>query len=165
MVCSPEQPKWDQNLKFTPLSKTTSIPVCFTRESPLGFALRLVLTQRHKATLKWPIGDTVKTSKQIYCKHNRNLLKSQLVGVWPAGYLIGKSGRVDSRRTKHKFSQWQGEGFELGTSRSHIRCPKPPGHTASTNIAHVRILYPWETTWTLLEDSTSPNSLQEKKLL
>ena len=29
MAFSPEHPKWDQNLKFTPLSETTSIPTPF----------------------------------------------------------------------------------------------------------------------------------------
>ena len=29
MAFCPEHPKWDQNLKFTPLSKTTSIPTPF----------------------------------------------------------------------------------------------------------------------------------------
>ena len=33
MLC-PEHPKRDQNPKFTPLSETTSIPVCFIWESP-----------------------------------------------------------------------------------------------------------------------------------
>ena len=34
MVFCPEHPKRDQNLKFTPLSETTSIPVPFLWESP-----------------------------------------------------------------------------------------------------------------------------------
>ena len=36
MALYPEHPKRDQNPKFTPLSETTSIPVCFIWESPLG---------------------------------------------------------------------------------------------------------------------------------
>ena len=35
MVFCPEHPKRDQNLKFTPLSETTSIPAPFIWESPL----------------------------------------------------------------------------------------------------------------------------------
>ena len=34
MALCPEHPKRDQNPKFTPLSETTSIPVCFIWESP-----------------------------------------------------------------------------------------------------------------------------------
>ena len=34
MVLCPEHPKRDQNPKFTPLSETTSIPVCFIWEFP-----------------------------------------------------------------------------------------------------------------------------------
>ena len=34
MVFCPEHPKRDQNLKFTPLSETTSIPAPFIWESP-----------------------------------------------------------------------------------------------------------------------------------
>ena len=34
MGLSPKHPKRDQNPKFTPLSETTSIPVCFIWESP-----------------------------------------------------------------------------------------------------------------------------------
>ena len=34
MVFYPEHPKRDQNLKFTPLSETTSIPAQFLWESP-----------------------------------------------------------------------------------------------------------------------------------
>ena len=34
LVLCPEHPKRDQNPKFTPLSETTSIPVCFIYESP-----------------------------------------------------------------------------------------------------------------------------------
>ena len=37
MVFCPENPKWDQNLKFTPLSEMKSIPVPFIWESPQGF--------------------------------------------------------------------------------------------------------------------------------
>ena len=50
-VC-PEHPKRDQNPKFTPLSETTSIPVCFIWQSPpRGSATSLIffitiLTQR-----------------------------------------------------------------------------------------------------------------------
>ena len=33
------QPKREQNLKFTPLSETTSIPICFIFESPPGFPI------------------------------------------------------------------------------------------------------------------------------
>ena len=36
MVFCPEHPKRDQNLKFTPLSETTSIPVPFIWESHPG---------------------------------------------------------------------------------------------------------------------------------
>ena len=36
MALCPEHPKRDQNPKFTPLSETTSIPVCFIYESPPG---------------------------------------------------------------------------------------------------------------------------------
>ena len=36
MALCPEHPKRDQNPKFTPLSETTSIPVCFIWESPPG---------------------------------------------------------------------------------------------------------------------------------
>ena len=32
--CPCKHPKWDQNLQFTPLSKTTSILVTFMWESP-----------------------------------------------------------------------------------------------------------------------------------
>ena len=32
-MCCPEHPKWDQNLKFTLLSETTSIPAPFIWES------------------------------------------------------------------------------------------------------------------------------------
>ena len=38
MVFCPEHPKRDQNLKFTPLSETTSIPAPFIWESPPGSA-------------------------------------------------------------------------------------------------------------------------------
>ena len=34
LALCPEHPKRDQNPKFTPLSETTSIPVCFIWESP-----------------------------------------------------------------------------------------------------------------------------------
>ena len=34
LALCPEHPKRDQNPKFTPLSETTSIPVCFIYESP-----------------------------------------------------------------------------------------------------------------------------------
>ena len=34
MELCPEHPKRDRNPKFTPLSETTSIPVCFIWESP-----------------------------------------------------------------------------------------------------------------------------------
>ena len=37
MVFCPEHLKQDQNLKFTPLSETTSIPAPFIWESPPGF--------------------------------------------------------------------------------------------------------------------------------
>ena len=41
MALCPEHPKRDQNPKFTPLSETTSIPVCFIWEStPRGQALK-----------------------------------------------------------------------------------------------------------------------------
>ena len=36
LALCPEHPKRDQNPKFTPLSETTSIPVCFIWESPPG---------------------------------------------------------------------------------------------------------------------------------
>ena len=46
-IC-PEHPKRDQNLKFTPLSKMTSIPVCFIWESPPGLRGVCVLIKIHK---------------------------------------------------------------------------------------------------------------------
>ena len=36
LALCPEHPNRDQNPKFTPLSETTSIPVCFIWESPPG---------------------------------------------------------------------------------------------------------------------------------
>ena len=60
MALCPEHPKRDQNPKFTPLSETTSIPVCFIWESPpgdqlLGFVLfkpSIFDLRRHKVDCK-----------------------------------------------------------------------------------------------------------------
>ena len=48
--------------------------------------------------------------------------ESQLVGGLPVGYLQGVGG-VEFRATKDKSIQWQGGGFEPGTSRLQVQCP------------------------------------------
>ena len=45
MFC-PEHPKWDQNLKFTPLRETTSIRAAFMWESPPGYLFTSKYHQR-----------------------------------------------------------------------------------------------------------------------
>ena len=44
MALCPEHPKRDQNPKFTPLSETTSIPVCFIWEFPPPPGARLYIS-------------------------------------------------------------------------------------------------------------------------
>ena len=54
LALCPEHPKRDQNPKFTPLSETTSIPVCFIWESPPPGSLaskQKPLAERERGTL------------------------------------------------------------------------------------------------------------------
>ena len=62
-------------------------------------------------------------NKQMHVMQiKRNLLKIS-TGRRLTSWLLTKRGGVESGTTKHKSIQWQGGGFELGTSGLQIQRP------------------------------------------
>ena len=78
MAFCPEHPKWDQNPKFTPLSKTTSIPTTFIYGVfPLGFfpssSMRKQLTFGDVTTgfpTKWRLRNECRNSILMSCHYS-----------------------------------------------------------------------------------------------
>ena len=91
MVFCPEHPKRDQNLQFTPLSETTSIPVLLYRSSPPPLRLAVLdyvqyilgFHSREKAEIKM---ETFKYRKSRIWemkedKYTKSLAKNQVYAI------------------------------------------------------------------------------------
>ena len=109
LALCPEHPKRDQNPKFTPLSETTSIPVCFIYESPprdditekgshlcfyflrglrVDLKSRAILVPKLRVVSKLPSGRTTKIWQPMYVTRVRFQLKRFLApksSVQPTG--------------------------------------------------------------------------------
>ena len=86
----PEHPKRNQNLKFTPLSETTSIPAPFILESPSPGAKMTVLADQNKCGMwgtgcnrEQQIGQHIRGTWTCLCKSDLRVFLNALLSGFP----------------------------------------------------------------------------------